>query len=335
MKRILCRRLGPPSVLEIAETAPTPPLAGEVAIAVHAAGVNFPDLLMVAGSYQHRPPLPFCPGFEIAGRISAVGAGVSGLEPGDPVMVRTGTTHDGFAENVTLPARIVVPMPQGMSFDEAAGFLVVYRTAFHCLEQKAALKPGETLAVLGAAGGVGIASVQVGRAMGARVIGVAAGAKLRRVTAEGADAVIDYGAESLRDRLKDLTQGRGVDVVLDTVGGPYFDPAFRALATEGRYLVVGFAAGGGFPAAPANLVLIKEAAVIGVRAGEFGRRYPAIEAENLRRLLALHRIGAIRPVIGRTYPLEEASSALEALARREVVGKIVLVTEAGRRDPGV
>jgi len=334
MKRVVCRRLGPPSVLEIEEAGSRPPGAGEVAINVHAAGVNFPDLLMVAGRYQHKPPLPFCPGFEVAGRIAAVGAGVAGFAPGDPVMVRTGTTHDGFAESVTLPARIVSPMPPGMSFAAAAGFLVVYRTAFHCLAQKAALKPGETLAVLGAAGGVGIAAVQVGRGMGARVIGAAAGAKLGRVAAEGAVAVIDYTTESLRDQLKDLTGGRGVDVVLDTVGGAHFDGAFRALAREGRYLVVGFAAGGGFPQVPANLVLIKEAAVIGVRAGEFGRRYPAIEAENVRRLLTLYRSGAISPVIGRRYPLEEAAAALEALARRDVVGKIVLVTEAGHRDPG-
>ncbi|MFO1188667.1 MAG: NADPH:quinone oxidoreductase family protein, partial [Alphaproteobacteria bacterium] len=334
MKRIVCRRLGPPSVLAIEDMTPTPPGAGEVTVTVHAAGVNFPDLLMVAGGYQHKPPLPFCPGFEIAGRISAVGADVNDFKPGDSVMVRTGTTHDGFADAVTLPARKVIRMPKGMTYAEAAGFLVVYRTAIHSLEQKAALRPGETLAVLGAGGGVGIASVQVGRAMGARVIGVAAGAKLRHVTAEGASAVVDYGTESVRDRLKDLTGGRGVDVVLDTVGGAYFDAALRALATEGRYLVVGFAAGGGFPSVPANQVLIKEAAILGVRAGEFGRRYPEIEAENIRRLLALYRIGLIRPVVGRTYPLEEASAALEALARREVVGKIVLVTEAGRRDPG-
>lgn len=333
MKRIVCRRLGPPSVLEIEEFDAASPGPGDVTVAIHAAGVNFPDLLMVAGSYQHKPPLPFCPGFEIAGRISAVGAGVVGLRPGDKVMVRTGTTHDGFSESVTLPARIVYPMPEGMSFAEAAGFLIVYRTAIHCLEQKAALKGGETLAVLGAAGGVGIAAVQLGRAMGARVIGIASGPKLRNVTAAGADAVIDYGAESIRDRLKDLTGGRGVDVVLDTVGGPYFNPAFRALAMEGRYLVVGFAAAGDFPTVPANLILIKEASVIGVRAGEFGRRYPAIEAENMRRLLTLCRSGLIRPIIGRTYPLEDASASLEALARREVVGKIVLVTEAGRNDP--
>src|SRR5213075_2071561 len=267
MKAVLCKQYGPPESLTIEELPSPKPGAGEVVVSVKAASVNFPDVLIIQNKYQFKPPLPFSPGSEMAGLIKEVGEGVKGYKPGDRVIAFT--TYGAFAEEVKVEAARLVPMPEGMDFNSAAAFLLTYGTSDHALRDRGALKAGETLLVLGAAGGVGLAAIQIGKALGARVIACASSEeKLAVCRSHGADAGIDYVKEDLRERIKALTDGRGVDVVYDAVGGPYTEPAFRSLAWRGRLLVVGFAAGE-IPKLPLNLALLKGASVVGVFWGDF------------------------------------------------------------------
>src|SRR5215210_6729513 len=262
MKAVLCKQYGPPESLTF-EDLPSPrPGAGEVVVSVKAASVNFPDVLIIQNKYQFKPPLPFSPGSELAGVVKEVGPGVANFRPGDKVMAFT--TYGAFAEEVKTEASRLVPMPEGMEYVAASAFLLTYGTSDHALRDRAALKNGETLLVLGAAGGVGLAAIEIGKALGARVIACASSEEKLAVCREhGADATINYATEDLRERIKALTDGRGVDVVYDPVGGPYSEPAFRSVAWRGRLLVVGFAAGD-IPKLPLNLALLKGASVVGV-----------------------------------------------------------------------
>lgn len=322
MKAVLCKQFGPPSQL-VVEEAPSPePGPTQVRIDVNAAGVNFPDLLMVQGLYQFKPPFPFSPGNEVAGVVSAVGERVEGFAVGDRVFATV--PWGGFAEQVVAEALVTLKIPNGMEDDEAAAFLLTYATSKHALEDRAQLKAGETLLVLGAAGGVGIAAIQIGKAMGARVIAAASTEAKRAACVEaGADATIDYTSEDLKKRTKELTDGNGADVIYDPVGGPFAEPALRAIAWEGRYLVVGFAAGD-IPKPPFNLVLLKGCQVVGVFWGSFAAREIERNTKHLEELIAWRNEGKIRPVVSKTYALANAHQALEALERREVIGKVVV-----------
>ncbi|HYG91375.1 MAG TPA: NADPH:quinone oxidoreductase family protein [Azospirillum sp.] len=322
MKAVLCKRFGPPDTL-VVDDVPEPGCGPRnVRIRVHAAGVNFPDTLIIEGKYQLRPEPPFSPGAEVAGIVDAVGAEVTGLSPGDRVMALMG--WGGFAEVVEVDAGRVQPIPERMDFLTAAGFAMTYGTSIHALRQRGRLAPGETLLVLGAGGGVGLAAVELGRVMGATVIAAASTPeKLDAARTTGATHLINTREESLRERLKAITGGRGVDVVYDPVGGDLFDEALRSLAWKGRLLVVGFASGR-IPQAPANLPLLKGSEIVGVYWGAFRQHEPEENRRNFRDLFAWHTAGQLHPYIDRVLPLDQAAAALNALRDRAVTGKIVL-----------
>ena len=323
MKAVLCKVLGPAQNLVLEEVASPCPKHNEILLDVHAAGVNFPDTLIIEGKYQFQPPLPFSPGAEAAGVVAAVGERAGTFKVGDRVMALTG--WGAFAEQVAVPSYNVLPIPAQMDFTTAAAFGMAYGTSMHALRQRGQLKAGETLLVLGASGGVGLAAVEIGKAMGARVIAAASSAeKLAMAKAAGADELIDYGQKSLKDEIKRLTGGQGADVIYDPVGGELFDHAVRGLAWNGRLLVVGFASGR-IPQLPANLVLLKGAAVLGVFWGAFAQRQPEDNAENFRQLFAWHAEGKLKPLVSRTYPLAEAGVAIDCLGQRKAVGKQVVV----------
>jgi NADPH:quinone reductase len=323
MKAVLCKQFGPPDSL-VVEEVPSPRAGpGEAVISVKAASLNFPDVLIIQNKYQFKPPLPFSPGSELAGVVKELGAGVQGVAPGDKVIAFT--TYGAFAEEVKTDASRLVPLPAGMDFVTGAAFLLTYATSDHALRDRGALAAGETLLVLGAAGGVGLAAIEIGKALGARVIACASSEdKLAVCRSHGADATINYAAEDLRERIKALTEGRGVDVVYDAVGGPYTEPALRSTAWRGRLLVVGFAAGE-IPKIPLNLTLLKGCSIVGVFWGDFARREPERFAERVAQLGRWFQEGKLRPHVSETLPLERAPEALARMASRQVTGKLVLV----------
>ena len=324
MKAVLCKQYGPPESLVIEELASPQPGPGEVVVSVKAASVNFPDVLIIQNKYQFKPPLPFSPGSELSGVVKAVGTGVTNVRAGDRVMAFT--TYGAFAEEVRTDANRLIPLPPDMDYATGAAFLLTYGTSDHALRDRGALKPGETLLVLGAAGGVGLAAIEIGKALGARVIACASTQdKLEVCREHGADEAIDYAKEDLRERVKALTDGRGIDVVYDAVGGPYTEPAFRSLAWRGRLLVVGFAAGD-IPKLPLNLPLLKGAAVVGVFWGDFARREPAQFASSIQQLTRWYGEGRLKPHVSQTLPLEKAAEAIKLLASRQAKGKVVLTT---------
>ncbi len=322
MKAVLCKAFGPPESLVIEDLPPPTPGPGEVVVSVKAASVNFPDVLIIQNKYQFKPPLPFSPGSELAGVVKEVGEGVGHFKPGDKVIAFTG--HGAFAEEVKTEAARLVPLPAGMDFNTGAAFVLTYGTSDHALRDRGALKAGETLLVLGAAGGVGLAAIEIGKALGARVIACAStDDKLAVCRAHGADEAINYATDDLRERIKALTGGKGVDVVYDAVGGPYSEPAFRSIAWRGRLLVVGFAAGD-IPKLPLNLALLKGASIVGVFWGDFGRREPKQFAASLRQLGQWYAEGKLKPHISQVLPLAKAAEALNLMAARKVTGKLVL-----------
>jgi NADPH:quinone reductase len=307
------------------QDAPTPePQAGQVRIAVRCASLNFPDLLIVEGKYQFKPPLPFVPGAEFSGVVDAVGEGVTHLKPGMPVAAIG--SNGGFATHACVAAANVLPLPPGLPFEDAAAFAFTYGTSYHALMDRGALQAGETVLVLGAAGGVGSAAVQIAKAAGTRVIATASSAaKAAFCRGLGADVAIDLSATpSLRDALKEATGGKGPDVIYDPVGGDLAEPAFRSIAWRGRYLVVGFA-GGTIPALPFNLSLLKGAAVVGVFWGEFVRREPKRFAADMGQLLRWYAEGKVKPAIDVQLPMAELPAAYARMASRQVCGKVVLV----------
>ncbi|MBC3454977.1 NADPH:quinone oxidoreductase family protein [Pseudomonas mosselii] len=323
MKALLCKALGPARDLVLEEVASPTPKKNEILLDVHAAGVNFPDTLIIEGKYQFQPPLPFAPGGEAAGVVAAVGDKAGAFKVGDRVMALTG--WGAFAEQVAVPFYNVLPIPAGMDFTTAAAFGMTYGTSMHALTQRGQLKAGETLLVLGASGGVGLAAVEIGKALGARVIAAASSAeKLAIAQAAGADELIDYSQASLKDEIKRLTGSQGVDVIYDPVGGALFDQAVRGLAWNGRLLVVGFASGT-IPQLPVNLALLKGAAVLGVFWGAFAQRQPEDNAANFRQLVAWHAEGKLKPLVSQTFTLAEGGAAIERLAQRQAVGKLVVM----------
>jgi NADPH2:quinone reductase len=323
MKAIVCKAWGPPDSLELQDLPDLVPGPGEVAIDVRAAGVNFPDVLTVQGKYQVKPPLPFTPGNEFAGVVRALGAGVSKVAVGDQVI---GFTQTGaFAQQAIAPAATLMPMPPGMDFDTAAAITLTYGTSHHAVVDRGQLKAGETMLVLGAAGGVGLAAIEIGKALGARVIAAASSAeKLEVCRQHGADVLIDYTREDLREALKAATGGKGPDVIYDPVGGPYSEPALRSIAYRGRHLVIGFAAGE-IPKLPWNLMLLKSASVVGVFWGDFARREPQKNLAAMREMLGWMAEGKLKPLVSKRYALGETAQALNDMAERKVTGKVVIV----------
>lgn len=303
---------------------PTPaPGQGQVLIKIEAASLNFPDLLIVQNKYQMKPELPFVPGSEFAGVIEAIGEGVSHLKVGQPVACLTGT--GGFGTHALALANLCIPLPTGFSTVDGAAFIMTYATSHHALVDRAALKAGETVLILGAAGGVGTAAIQIAKAMGARVIAAASSdEKCALCTSLGADATINYSRENLRDALKTLTHSKGPDVIYDPVGGDLAEPAFRSIAWRGRYLIVGFA-GGPIPALPLNLALLKGASLVGVFWGDFVKREPKANASTMAELATWYAEGKIKPVIDRTLPMPELKSAYSLMGSRSVMGKLVMV----------
>jgi NADPH:quinone reductase len=324
VKAVLCKTYGPPESLVIEDVPAAAAGPGEAVIAVKAASVNFPDVLIIQNKYQVKPPLPFSPGSEVAGIVTSVGDGVTGIAPGDHVLAIT--TYGGFAEEVKTEARRLLPIPTGMDFVTAAAFGLTYATSDHALRDRGALQAGETLLVLGAAGGVGIAAIEIGKALGARVIACAStDEKLAVCRDHGADDTINYAREDLRERIKTHTNGLGPDVVYDPVGGPYTELALRSIAWRGRLLVVGFAAGD-IPRIPLNLTLLKGCSIVGVFWGDFTRREPERFADAMRQLGRWYGEGKLRPHVSATFPLAHAAEALTLMANRQVTGKIVLTT---------
>lgn len=324
MKAVLCKELGPPEKLVVEEVPSLTPGKGQVVVSVKAAGVNFPDTLIIQGKYQFKPEPPFSPGGEVAGVIKALGEGVTRFRPGDRVIAAS--TFGGFAEEMLAEADKVIPLPAAMDFVSASAFILTYGTSLHALKDRAHLKAGETLLVLGASGGVGLAAIQLGKAMGARVIAAASSdAKLQVCKDNGADELINYSSEDLRARIKVVTAGRGVDVVYDPVGGAYSEPALRDMAWNGRFLVVGFAAGD-IPKVPLNLALLKGCSIVGVFWGAFTRTEPDNNRRNNEELLQMYLDGKVKPHIHATYPLERAAEALNEVLNKRVIGKVVLTT---------
>jgi len=324
MKAVLCKAYGPPESL-VVQSAPDPePGPGEVVIAVKAASVNFPDVLIIENKYQVKPPLPFSPGCEAAGVVHRVGAGVTNVRPGERVMAITG--YGAFAEQVVVDADRVVSIPDGMNDVTAGAFLFTYVTSDHAVRDRGELTSGETLLVLGAAGGVGLAAVEIGKAAGATVIACASSDEKLAVCREhGADHTINYTTADLREAIKRLTGDRGVDVVLDPVGGKFSEPALRSIAWRGRFVVAGFAAGE-IPKIPLNLTLLKGCSIVGAFLGAFAKREPAKFAESVQQLLRWYGKGQLRPRIDRTFPLDRAGEAISYMAARQVKGKVVVTT---------
>lgn len=320
MRAIQCTEWGPPEALQLNEIELPPPGAGQVLVRVLAAGVNFPDLLIVQKKYQLQPPLPFTPGAELAGEVLAVGEGVKHLQPGQRVV---GLSMIGaFAEQALLPAAQCMPLPPGLDPALAASFTLAYGTSWHALRDRCALQAGETLLVLGAAGGVGLAAVEIAKAIGAKVIAVASSEAKRAICLQhGADAAIGY--DGLREQIKTLTEGKGVDVVYDAVGGAQAEPAIRSMAWRGRYAVVGFASGE-IPAIPLNLLLLKGTSLVGVFWGEWLKREPKAWAAGLAELMAWLQAGKLKPLISQRYALDQTPQALRDLAERRVAGKILI-----------
>lgn len=327
MRAVLCNEFGEPETLTMGDAPDVEPDKGEVQVAVAAAGVNFADILMVAGKYQDKPPFPFSPGLEVAGTVMKSGKGVRGFKKGDRVMAAT--SKGGFAEQLVVPASDVLRIPKSLSFEDAAGFAVVYGTAYGALNWRAQLQAGETLLVLGAAGGVGLTAVEVGKAMGATVIAAANGPERTALAAEhGADHLIDYSTENLRERVRDITDGNGCDVIFDPVGGQAFDVALRCTAWEGRLIVIGFASGT-IPQVPANILLVKNCGVLGFYWGAYRRREPERFKAAFKDLFKWFEKGTLKPHVSQTFPLEQAGEALRILADRKAKGKIVLTTGNG------
>lgn len=322
MKAVLCKAFGPAESLVVEELSSPEIKKNEVLLDVHAVGINFPDTLIIEGKYQFKPPFPFSPGGEASGVVSAVGEKVSDFKVGDRVMALTG--WGSCAEQVAVPAYNVLPMPDLIDFTTAAAFSMTYGTAIHALQQRGALQAGETLLVLGAAGGVGLASIEIGKAMGARVIAAASSAeKLEVARQAGADELINYQTEDIRERLKTLTKGQGVDVIIDPEGGDLFETVFRSIAWNGRMLVIGFASGT-IPALPVNLPLLKGAAVIGVFWGSFAQRQPQANVDNFQQLFTWYAQGKLKPLVSKTFALEDTGKAISTLAARKAVGKLVI-----------
>jgi NADPH2:quinone reductase len=323
MKAVLCTQFGGPELLEYRDLPAPAAGAGEVVVSVKAASVNFPDVLIIADKYQFKPPLPFSPGSELAGIVKHVGPGVTKIQPGDRVMAFT--IHGAFAEEIALEAHRVLRIPEAMDYPTAAALLLTYGTMDHGLRDRGALAPGETVLVLGASGGIGIASIEIAKALGARVIACASSDdKLAACREHGADALINYATEDVRARIKELTDGRGADVIVDPVGGPFTEPALRSIAWRGRLLVVGFAAGD-IPRIPLNLTLLKGCAIVGVFWGDFLRREPEAFAASVEQLGRWHAEGKIKPHISATFPLSRAADAIKLMAGRKVIGKVVIL----------
>lgn len=323
MRAALCKQYGPPESLVVEEVPALVAGPGQLVVGVQACGLNFPDVLMIQDKYQFKPGLPFSPGGEIAGVVKAVGEGAAGFRVGDAVIASTG--WGGFAEEVAIDATRAIPAPPGIDPAVAAALLVTYGTTHHALKDRAKLRPCETLVVLGAAGGVGLSAVDLGRAMGARVIAAASSEdKLALCREYGAESTIDYSREDLKDRIKELTGGKGADVVYDPVGGTLSEAALRSTAWEGRFLVIGFASGD-IPRIPLNLALLKGCDILGVFWGSFTMREAARNRANIEELLAWLVAGKIKPHVSERFPLERAGEALKVLAERRAKGKVVLV----------
>lgn len=323
MRAVVCREFSGVQGLEYVQDWPEPQAGpGEVVVEVRAAALNFPDLLMVQGLYQVKPPLPFVAGTEMAGVVSAVGEGVGDLAVGDAVVGACGQT---LAERVAAKAAMLLPAPRGMHFEAASGISITYFTTMHALRQRAALQPGETLLVLGAAGGVGTTAVELGKQFGATVIAAASSdSKLELARSLGADHLVNYATHDLRERLKEITRGRGVDVIYDPVGGALAEPALRSMAWNGRYLVIGFA-GGDIPRVPLNLPLLKGCSIVGVFWGSFAVREAKLQRQNAAELWRMFEDGRLRPVVGETHPLADYAAAFASLAERRAQGKVVVL----------
>ncbi len=322
MKAIVCNAWGLPDTLVIEELPDAVPGPGQLAIEIRAAGVNFPDVLIIQNKYQFKPALPFTPGSELAGIVLAVGEGVTRYKAGDEVIAFS--AQGAFAQQIVVAANAVMPMPAGMDFDIAAAITLTYGTSHHAVVDRAQLKAGETMLVLGAAGGVGLAAIEIGKALGARVIAAASSDEKLAVCREhGADLTINYSTEDLRGAIKAATDGKGPDVIYDPVGGSYTEPAFRSIGWRGRYLVVGFA-NGDIPALPLNLMLLKGASLVGVFWGEFAKREPKANASAMQQLLGWLADGTIKPRISGRYALAETAQALNDMAARKVMGKVVI-----------
>ncbi|WP_199553708.1 NADPH:quinone oxidoreductase family protein [Sandaracinobacteroides hominis] len=322
MKALVCVEHGPPEKLVVQELPEPEPGKGEVRIRMQAAGVNFPDVLIIQNLYQFKPPLPFSPGGEASGFVDAIGPGVTRFKVGDRVIAMIG--NGAFREFFCADESRVLPMVDSMPFDVAAGFTMTYGTSHHALKQRARLQPGETLLVLGAAGGVGLTAVELGKVMGAKVIAAASSdEKLALCREYGADETINYSTEDLKERVKALTGGRGVDVIYDPVGDKYAEPAFRSIAWNGRYLVIGFAAGE-IPKLPLNLPLIKGASIVGVFWGAFTAHEPVLHEANMRELLTWYAEGKLKPHVSVQMPLERGAEGIRLLMDRKAKGKVIL-----------
>lgn len=327
MRAVLCEDYGPAENLVVKTVDDLTPGKRQVRIAVQACGVNFPDTLIIEGKYQFKPPVPFVPGAEVAGVIDMVGENVKNAKVGDRITAMA--LHGGYAEQMVVDETALLYCPTDMPAEVAAGFTMTYGTSMHALKQRAQLQPGETLLVLGAGGGVGLAAVEIGKAMGARVIAAASSdAKLKAAQDAGADHLINYTTDDLRGRLKEITKGQGVDVVYDPVGGDMFEQALRSTAWNGRDLVVGFASGD-IPKVPANLALLKGCSIVGVFWGSFRVREADVDAQNFAELFDMWRDGKLKPLVSQTLPLEDAAKALTDLSNRRALGKIVLTTGQG------
>jgi NADPH2:quinone reductase len=332
MKAVLCKEFGPPESLVVEDIASPEPGPGEVVLDVHAAAVNFPDVLIIQNKYQFKPPLPFSPGGEVAGVVAKLGDGVKNLKIGDRVIGSCG--HGGYVEELALSEAACIPIPDEMDLETASALVLTYGTSHYGLKNRANIQPGESLLVMGAAGGVGLAAVELGKAMGAKVIAAASSQdKLDVCVERGADETILYPSgemtreeqKAFSDEIKAKTGGQGADVVYDPVGGSYAEPALRATNWEGRYLVIGFAAGP-IPEIPLNLALLKSCQIVGVFWGAFTMRDPAGNQENLAELMSMFKQGKIKPFISGRYPLEQAADALNQMAGRKVKGKVILTT---------
>jgi NADPH2:quinone reductase len=324
MRAVLCKEWGGPEKLTVDEVSSPPMRAGAVRIAVHAAGINFADLLLIAGQYQEKPAFPFTPGAEAAGTVTEVGAGVSHVKSGDRVIVLAGL--GAYAEEIVVDGTRVMPMPPSMDFASAAGFPIAYGTSHGALDWRARLQPGEWLLVYGAAGGVGLTAVEIGKAMGARVIACAAGEEKLAVAREhGADFLIDYSREDIRERVKEITGGRGANVVYDPVGGDAFDAALRSIAWEGRIIIIGFA-GGRIPQIPANIALVKNISIIGFYWGSYQSRKPELLQQSFAQLFRWFEAGKLKPHVSQRFDLTDVAAALDLMRQRKSTGKVVLTT---------